>query len=114
MLQKKATYQVLLLKLVMIMIFILIDNDIFLYFSVENHHHHGTGSGCRYPSWLTEHHTWHSLNHGHVYHFSPRNGTLRKSIPGAGPDHDIRAACHRILNVTNDVAQIVTHYTIGW
>ncbi|XP_050524279.1 uncharacterized protein LOC126895962 isoform X1 [Daktulosphaira vitifoliae] len=79
----------------------------------NNHHHHGSGSGCRYPSWLTEHHTWHSLNHGHVYHFSPRNGTLRKSVPGAGPDHDIRATCHRVLNVTDNKALIVTHYTIG-
>jgi len=81
---------------------------------VENHHHHGVSSGCRYPSWLTEHHTWHSLSHGHVYHFSPRNGTLRKSVPGAGPDHDIRAACYRVLNVTDNKALIVTHYTIGW
>ncbi|VVC27833.1 Hypothetical protein CINCED_3A022922 [Cinara cedri] len=80
---------------------------------VESHHHHGPGSGCRYPPWLTEHHTWHSLNHGHVYHFSPRNGTLRKSIPGAGPDHDIRAACFKEINVTDTRATIVTHYTIG-
>ncbi|XP_025198975.1 uncharacterized protein LOC112597226 [Melanaphis sacchari] len=79
----------------------------------ENHHHHGVGSGCRYPLWLTEHHTWHSLNHGHTYHFSPRNGTLRKSIPGAGSDHDIRATCYKVINVTDNKALIITHYTIG-
>lgn len=39
---------------------------------VDDHHNR-----CRFPIWLTEHHTWHSLDHRLSYQFSQRNATLK-------------------------------------
>ncbi|KAG8227256.1 hypothetical protein J437_LFUL003987 [Ladona fulva] len=41
---------------------------------VENH-----SSRCRYPSWVTEHHHWHTLDSQKSFHFSHKNATMRIS-----------------------------------
>ncbi|GLV37026.1 argus [Carabus blaptoides fortunei] len=42
--------------------------------------HHGR---CRFPSWITDHHTWLSLDHSRTYKFSLRNATLRITTAAA-------------------------------
>lgn len=76
-------------------------------------HHHGTSS-CRFPSWLTEHHQWHTLDHAKTFHFSPRNATLRVNLnPPNPPKVEMRAVCHSIEAISETQAVIVTHLTTG-
>lgn len=42
--------------------------------TVDNQH-----GKCRFPFWITDHHTWLSLDHKTTYKFSTRNSTLRIS-----------------------------------
>nr|XP_022903111.1 uncharacterized protein LOC111415596 [Onthophagus taurus] len=40
--------------------------------TVDNHHNR-----CKFPTWITDHHTWLSLDHKKTYKFSQRNATLK-------------------------------------
>ncbi|XP_077284440.1 uncharacterized protein LOC143909988 [Arctopsyche grandis] len=77
--------------------------------TVDNHHNR-----CRFPSWITEHHTWHSLDHSRTYHFSLRNATLKISNDN-GSGNEMRLVCHSILlhPTDNNYIQIVAHITRG-
>lgn len=44
----------------------------FLKFPVDNHHNR-----CKFPTWITDHHTWLSLDHKKTFKFSQRNATLK-------------------------------------
>lgn len=86
---------------------------------------------CRFPSWLTQSQHWHSLDYTRSYSFHHRNTTLRisnltlSSIGNDGPgvqqqysssqdmEQDVRVICTEVLQATNDMAYIITHYTMG-
>ncbi|KAL0281227.1 UNVERIFIED_CONTAM: hypothetical protein PYX00_002278 [Menopon gallinae] len=36
-----------------------------------------THTKCKYPSWITDHHHWHTLDYKKSYHFSHKNATLK-------------------------------------
>ncbi|XP_044763099.1 uncharacterized protein LOC123320024 [Coccinella septempunctata] len=40
--------------------------------TVDNHHNR-----CKFPKWITDHHTWLSLDHKKIYKFTQRNATLK-------------------------------------
>lgn len=85
--------------------------------TVDNQH-----GRCRFPSWITDHHTWLSLDHRKTYKFSLRNATLRISTqPGTeeenddkNPSGETRVVCHSILFAEQQKrVQIVAHVTAG-
>uniref|UniRef100_A0A6M2DED8 Putative conserved secreted protein n=1 Tax=Xenopsylla cheopis TaxID=163159 RepID=A0A6M2DED8_XENCH len=95
--------------------------------SVDNQHNR-----CRFPSWITDHHKWYSLDHSRVYHFSHKNATLRisdsnndqlqqsgaimsDSLSSANTGvREMRLVCHAILQaVDNNRVQIIAHVTEG-
>lgn len=39
---------------------------------MDNHHNR-----CKFPKWITDHHTWLSLDHKKIYKFTQRNATLK-------------------------------------
>lgn len=106
-------------------------------FAVDNHHNR-----CKFPAWITEHHTWLSLDHRKTYRFSQKNATLKilddeppkpnkinqNFIPTYGfqefgfesqdqrrQNSEMRVVCHAILDSPDQkVVQIVAHITAGW
>lgn len=118
-----------LIKIVQKKIFILI-------FSVDNHHNR-----CKFPVWITEHHTWLSLDKKKIYKFSQKNATLKildedpkpnkvhQSFPQTfgfqefgfesqdqrKQNSEMRVICHSILQSQDQrKVQIVAHITAGW
>jgi hypothetical protein len=96
-------------------------------------------SRCHFPTWVTEHHVWHTLDHQRSYHFSKHNATLRiakeaGALPlneatggHASSDHgggggsssrsgsvEMRMVCHSIVRSTEKEETIVAHVTTGW
>lgn len=69
---------------------------------------------CHFPSWITEHHKWYSLDHTMAYHFTQRNATLKISKED-GSNEEMRLVCHSILmqSADNKKIQIVAHVTQG-
>lgn len=102
---------------------------------MENHH-----NKCKFPIWITEHHTWFSLDHRKTYKFSQRNATLKILDEDTKPiknhqnvpiysfqemglqsedqkkqNNEMRVVCHSILeSVEQKKVQIVAHVTSGW
>ncbi|XP_049807210.1 uncharacterized protein LOC126249589 [Schistocerca nitens] len=85
---------------------------------------------CRFPSWLTGSHHWHTLDYRRAYSLKHRNTTLRIAnvstagfpAPSSGPSlsmelsqpgHEMRVVCSELRAVTHDTAQIVAHFTTG-
>ncbi|KAG8312442.1 hypothetical protein J6590_023048, partial [Homalodisca vitripennis] len=85
---------------------------------------------CKFPSWLTQHHQWYTLDYSSSYKFHHRNTTLHVSnttlgqMPSEGPvvqqqlsaydaDQEVRVVCAEILQATADMTYLVTHYTVG-
>lgn len=65
---------------------------------------------CKFPSWVVNHHHWHSLDYRHSYHFSHKNATLR--ITNEHGAVEIRLICHSIESNSSYVA-LVAHATAG-
>jgi len=65
---------------------------------------------CKFPSWVVDHHHWHSLDNSHSYHFSHKNATLRITHEH-GPT-EMRIVCHHIVANKSMVA-VVAHATAG-
>uniref|UniRef100_A0A1B6D3A2 Ig-like domain-containing protein n=1 Tax=Clastoptera arizonana TaxID=38151 RepID=A0A1B6D3A2_9HEMI len=66
---------------------------------------------CKFPSWVTNHHHWHSLDYKQSYHFSHKNATLKISR-----DHgitDMKLVCHNIENNSSSSVTLVAHVTEG-
>ncbi|CAH0548547.1 unnamed protein product, partial [Brassicogethes aeneus] len=106
--------------------------------TVDNHHNR-----CKFPEWITDHHTWLSLDHRKTYKFSQRNATLKildedppkpKKIPQINlanqaayafqqfgfesqdqrRNTEMRVVCHSILQAQeHKKVQIVAHVTSG-
>jgi hypothetical protein len=81
--------------------------------STTSHHQN---ANCKFPSWLTDHHTWHPLDHSKNYHFSPRNGTLSVSSMRDDGERmlEMRAVCNSIIENKDTHFMIAAHITIGW
>lgn len=102
--------------------------------TVDNHHYR-----CKFPIWITDHHTWLSLDHHKTYKFSQRNATLKildDEAPKPNKVHqnyafgfqefgfesqdqrkqnsEMRVVCHTILEQEHKKVQIVAHITAGW
>lgn len=74
----------------------------------ENQH-----TRCRYPSWVTEHHQWHTLDYKSSYHFSHKNATLRISEEDNN-GQEMRVVCHSMETFDNNhQVTIVAHTTSG-
>lgn len=65
---------------------------------------------CKFPSWVVNHHHWHSLDYRHSYHFSHKNATLR--ITNEHGVVEIRLVCYSIESNSSYVA-LVAHATAG-
>ncbi|OAD52163.1 hypothetical protein WN48_02766, partial [Eufriesea mexicana] len=76
---------------------------------------------CRYPSWITEHHDWHSLDGTKVYHFTNKNATLKVKVQNADGDtfHEEKIICHSLekLHVSENTqghkTKLIAHFTSG-
>lgn len=76
-------------------------------------------SKCKYPSWVTKHHHWRSLNGSRTYHFTSGNATLKVTSP-MDDFHEEKLVCHNLepadpndKNQRNRV-KLVAHITSGW
>lgn len=107
------------------------------FITVDNHHNR-----CKFPTWITDHHTWLSLDHKKMYKFSQRNATLKIVDEEVKPNRfhqqqnyiqpfgfqqngfesqdqrrqntEMRVVCHNILqSVEQRKVQIVAHITAG-
>ncbi|XP_019872647.1 uncharacterized protein LOC109600906 [Aethina tumida] len=101
--------------------------------TVDNHHNR-----CKFPEWITDHHTWLSLDHHKTYRFSQRNATLKildddppkinkvQTQAAFAPfqfgfesqdqrrNSEMRVVCHSILQaLEHKKVQIVAHVTSG-
>ncbi|KAF2883750.1 hypothetical protein ILUMI_22414 [Ignelater luminosus] len=105
------------------------------FITVDNHHNR-----CKFPVWITDHHTWLSLDHKKMYKFSQRNATLKivdeepkpnrfhqnyaqpfdfqqngfESQDQRRQNSEMRVVCHNILQSQEQKkVQIVAHITAG-
>lgn len=77
---------------------------------------------CKYPSWVTQHHDWHSLDGTKNYHFTNKNATLKikaqvQDINGE-TFHEDKIVCHNLEKYPNENMQgnkvkLVAHVTSG-
>ncbi|XP_012151524.1 uncharacterized protein LOC100876146 isoform X2 [Megachile rotundata] len=76
---------------------------------------------CKYPSWITEHHDWHSLDGTKVYHFTNKNATLKIKVQNSEEDafHEEKIVCHNLekLHPTDNAqgykVKLIAHVTSG-
>ncbi|XP_017877886.1 uncharacterized protein LOC108623702 [Ceratina calcarata] len=74
---------------------------------------------CKYPSWITEHHDWHSLDGTKVYHFTNKNATLKVRVQNCDSDtyHEEKIVCHNLENPTENAqghkVKLIAHVTSG-
>ncbi|XP_046424468.1 uncharacterized protein LOC124303534 isoform X1 [Neodiprion virginianus] len=76
---------------------------------------------CTYPSWVTQHHDWHSLNGSKTYHFTARNATLKVRAQDNNDDsfHEEKIVCHNLQklypndNMQGYTVKLVAHISSG-
>lgn len=76
---------------------------------------------CKYPSWITEHHDWRSLDGTKVYHFTNKNATLKVKVQNADGDtfHEEKIVCHNLEklhpseNTQGYKVKLIAHVTSG-
>lgn len=86
-------------------------------FAVDKEHNR-----CKYPSWITEHHDWRSLDGTKVYHFTNKNATLKVKVQNTDGDtfHEEKIVCHNLekLHPTENTqgykVKLIAHVTSGW
>lgn len=77
--------------------------------TIENQH-----SRCRYPSFVSEHHHWHTLDHSRSYTLLHKNTTLKiTSAEDGGQEKEMRVVCHNEHHVSHHQVTIVAHATSG-
>lgn len=82
---------------------------------------------CKYPTWVTKHHDWHTLDHSRSYHFTTGNATLlvkdkSDSIKYSGKDNsnsqEEKIVCHNLEPLESspgkEKVKLVAHITRGW
>ncbi|XP_023287543.1 uncharacterized protein LOC105694504 [Orussus abietinus] len=74
-------------------------------------------SRCKYPSWVTQHHDWHSLDGSRSYHFTSGNATLKVTLQDNTGDvpYEEKIVCHNLENdnVQGHRVKLVAHFTSG-
>ncbi|XP_072752670.1 uncharacterized protein [Anoplolepis gracilipes] len=80
-------------------------------------------SRCKYPTWVTQHHDWHSLDGTKDYHFTNKNATLKikAQVQDANGEtfHEEKIVCHNLEklrlneNVQGNKVKLVAHVTSG-
>ncbi|XP_029156626.1 uncharacterized protein LOC114929299 [Nylanderia fulva] len=78
-------------------------------------------SRCKYPSWVTQHHDWHSLDGTKDYHFTNKNATLKIKAQGANGEtfREEKIVCHNLEklyindNMQGNKVKLVAHVTSG-
>ncbi|XP_031775337.1 uncharacterized protein LOC100864924 isoform X2 [Apis florea] len=76
---------------------------------------------CKYPSWITEHHDWRSLDGSKIYHFTNKNATLKIKIQKVDGDmfHEEKIVCHNLEklypteNSQGHKVKLIAHVTSG-
>ncbi|KAL1139757.1 hypothetical protein AAG570_006734 [Ranatra chinensis] len=66
---------------------------------------------CKFPSWVTQHYHWHSLDFRHNYHFSHRNASLR--ISSGTNEVETKLVCHTVVSENSHLAKLVVHVVSG-
>ncbi|KAJ9577266.1 hypothetical protein L9F63_006172, partial [Diploptera punctata] len=74
--------------------------------TIENQH-----SRCRFPSFVYEHHRWHTLDHSQLYTVLHKNTTLH--ITRKESNQEMRVVCHNEHHVSHHQVTIVAHTTSG-
>lgn len=88
----------------------------------------GTHTKCKYPTWVTDHHHWHTLDYKKSYHFSHKNATLKitedtntgnprpLTVPSTGvkkPNAEMRVVCHSEVKTESHYSIVTAHVTNG-
>ncbi|CAL7946745.1 unnamed protein product [Xylocopa violacea] len=76
---------------------------------------------CKYPSWITEHHDWHSLDGTKVYHFTNKNATLKVRVQNTDGDmfYEEKIVCHNLEKLVSTEStdgykvKLTAHVTSG-
>lgn len=79
----------------------------YLFVVVENQH-----SRCRLPTFITDHHHWHTLDHSRSYVILHKNTTLRITREEGG--QEMRVVCHTEHHTSHHQVTVVAHATSGW
>ncbi|XP_066908224.1 uncharacterized protein [Halyomorpha halys] len=66
---------------------------------------------CKFPSWVTVHYHWRSLDYSHSFHFSHRNASLK--ISSRGGVTETKLVCHNLEVENAKMARIVVHVVSG-
>ncbi|KAK9506082.1 hypothetical protein O3M35_008080 [Rhynocoris fuscipes] len=67
---------------------------------------------CKFPSWVTQHGHWKSLDYSHYYHFSHRNASLK--VTSLAGETETKLMCHTIVDSEkHNVAKLVVHVVSG-
>ncbi|XP_046822106.1 uncharacterized protein LOC124425603 isoform X1 [Vespa crabro] len=78
-------------------------------------------SRCKYPSWVTQHHDWHSLDGTKMYHFTNKNATLKVKAQETDREafHEEKIVCHNLEkmhpndNMQGHKVKLIAHVTSG-
>lgn len=73
----------------------------------------GQHTRCKFPTWVTQHYHWRSLDYSHSFHFSHRNASLKMSSTRDG-NTETKYMCHSVQYERNNVAKIVVHIISNW
>ncbi|XP_066584159.1 uncharacterized protein [Prorops nasuta] len=76
---------------------------------------------CKYPSWVTQHHHWHSLDGTKIYHFTNKNATLKvkSQEPESEAYDEEKIVCHNLEklypndNMQGHKVKLIAHVTRG-
>ncbi|XP_021929001.1 uncharacterized protein LOC110834305 [Zootermopsis nevadensis] len=74
--------------------------------TIENQH-----SRCRYPTFITDHHHWHTLDHSQSFVILHKNTTLRITREEGG--QEMRVVCHNEYHTSHHQVTVVAHATSG-
>ncbi|XP_073978125.1 uncharacterized protein isoform X2 [Rhodnius prolixus] len=70
-----------------------------------------THTKCKFPSWVTQHCHWKSLDYSHNYHFSHRNASLK--VTSQIGETETKLMCHTIITEKANIARLVVHVVSG-
>lgn len=71
----------------------------------------GQHTRCKFPTWVTQHYHWRSLDYSHSFHFSHRNASLK--ITSRAGVTETKLMCHYVETEKSNMARIVVHVISG-